>query len=323
VGKSISVTPQSRSNIDLVKDHPDLRVYYKTTRPASATRTATRSLPASTNAAAGGTSNKKPIGAIAGGVVGGLAALIIVLCLILFCLHRLKKAKKEPATDVNKAPLAPPAELAVTPYPHEMSTMSVSKYVAVNEQSVARDQHGFSVHAPYDSQATPYNDTPSYPGAAQSYHSPSPHATRQHSSPQDPTYSQPSQSPSRSPYNEETSFADSTGAHQGSWSQQASPHIQQRQQSYPTPLSPQRPGSESVQQHPQLYHQPPEDALRHPQPSRHVQSTAGHGDGPAGTQYSDETQQGYAPSATATPAHFYPQPMSARGPVPGESAEYR
>ena len=39
------------------------------------------------------------MGAIAGGVVGGLAVLIVILCLILCCLRRKKKSKKDHAVD--------------------------------------------------------------------------------------------------------------------------------------------------------------------------------------------------------------------------------
>jgi hypothetical protein len=283
-------------------DHPDLKVY--------------------TGSPNWNTSGKKNIGAIAGGVVGGLAVLIIVLSLILLCLHRRKKAKNEKP---EAAPVIAPAELDVGRYPHEMSTTTTaSKYVAVHEHADAHDQYNYQTSTSHHPQASNYNHNLPPDDTAQSYPSTSPHATRQHSS-QHSTYSHPSQSRLRSPRNEELFFANEQAVHNGQdeqWSQQPSRPSRQRQHSYSTPMSPQRPTNETTQQ--QVYYPPPQDSLRHPQPSHHPPPPDQRGS-PTSTQYSGETQHGYTPnvSTTNTPAHFYAQNLPRRGPSSGETGEYR
>ena len=254
--------------------------------------------------------------------MGGLVALIVILSLILFCLHRRKKAKKASA---NEAPTAPPAELDVTQVSHELSTSNASKYVAIHDRPDPYQQHGYAEHAPFH-QATGYDHAPSHPDAAQSYHSASPQTSRQHGSLQDQVYRHPSQSSVRSPHGSDSLSADEHAARNdqhGAWSHQASPTQQmparQRQHSYPTPTSPQRSLDASAQQQSQVYYPPPQDSLRHPQPSHNLPPN----DSPANTQYSGEAQHGYTPnmSTTTTPAHFYAQPTPARAPT--DNAEHR
>lgn len=293
-------------------DHPDLKVYYKTTRLASASRTATRLLPGSTGSPNGSKSSKKNIGAIAGGVVGGLAVLIVVLGLILLCLHRRKKARNEKP---EATPVTAPAELDVSRYPHEMSTTTASKYVAVHEQADAHHQYGFPASTPYQSQAMNYDRNLPQGDATQSCAPTSPHTIRKHSSHQNSSYSHPYTSPLRSPRNEEQFFTDTQdgySTHEEGPSQQSS----QSQHKNATPISPQRPASENTSQ---VYYPPPQDSLRHPQPSRNLPPGDQRGS-PTDTQYSGETRHGYTPSlsTTNTPAQFYTQRMARGDRMSGE-----
>ena len=94
--------------------NPDLGTYF-TRRYSPTPRTATRSIP--TTAASAPTSAKPTqtaaphhtnVGAIAGGAVGGVVALVGTIVLAWYCLRRRKRAKQ----DFNAAPLNPSAPMS-------------------------------------------------------------------------------------------------------------------------------------------------------------------------------------------------------------------
>ena len=158
------------------------------------------------------------MGTIAGGVVGGLAALIVLLCLILFCLHRKKNANKKKQD--QPATLPPPVELGVTTPPQEMPTPGMGgKYMPLHQHQEHTSPYSgvaslHSPHSPYAQQSsvsaspphstTPYgsphdinNVQPAYP---QSAHPPSPSWERAHySSPIDSRFLQQGHSSPTSP----------------------------------------------------------------------------------------------------------------------------
>ncbi|KAI4954308.1 hypothetical protein J4E91_002020 [Alternaria rosae] len=161
--------------------HPDLATYY-TLKPTFTARSATRSLPLATESASAGSSKKSNVAAIAGGTVGGLVALIAILCLILFCLHRRKKSLKKKEGETPSS--LPPAELATT-VPQEMADTDASKYVSMHNQadSIALahypghvQQHSHSAshdyNSPYSAQGPPsYGHAPSYTSPIEGGHS--------------------------------------------------------------------------------------------------------------------------------------------------------
>lgn len=293
-------------------DHPDLRVYYKLTRSSSATRTATRALPASTSTPNEGKSGKKNIGAITGGVVGGLAVLVVILGLILLCLHRQKKANKE---NVNETAAVPAAELDVNNVPQEMSTTNANKSVPVHEWGNQYHQQSYAELAPHHPQTLNYDQTTLRTGGVQSYHSTSPQASRQQSSFQDGVYNQPSLSPihsthSSEPYPANNHVPRNVQPESVILLSNGTP-IRQRQHSYPSLTSPRHQTDISAQ----TYYPPPQDSLRYRQPSQDLHQSDQRGS-PTGTHYSGETQHSTVPSmSTSTvPAHFYSQATPTSGP---------
>lgn len=265
-----------------------MKVYYQI-KLTSSTRTATRAVPATGSPTSGSSSKKSNVGAIAGGTVGGLVVLIAILALILFCLHRRKKAKKAAGQNV---PAAPPAELDVTSIPNEMSTTNASKYVAAHER-------------PYPNELPAYSGPSTVIAGSGNYGHTNLHASypSQYGSPEETGHTHLSNSPLRSPHNTEPYFPNSD-AQQGTWYPQAglSPQLSntQRQHSYPTPTSPQQamrtPSHES-----QTYYPPPQAANSRQSPHENYRGS------PESTPYSDEPLYRDAPagSTSATPAHFY------------------
>ncbi|KAH8730040.1 hypothetical protein GQ44DRAFT_816576 [Phaeosphaeriaceae sp. PMI808] len=302
-------------------DHNDLKVYYKLS-PTAPTRAATRFIAGTATPSPTPTDSplkKKNIGAIAGGTVGGLVILIAILSLILFCLHRHKKAKKEQSREVP----APPAELAVTHFPHEMSTTGARKYVSVHEQSHSNGHSTYSGLAPTHSRTASYD-----------HHSPNSPSTPQiYSSPKDYRYAQASTSPPQSPNNAELFLPDDNAvydAQRGSWVPQAGQPTQapvkQQQYSYHTPTSPQQTSdfSPHEQYQSQVYYPPPQEQSRNPRysPPSPIEQQSG---SLAGTQYSSDTRHGNTPnmSTMTTPAQFYAQPVPTRNPAANDSGGYR
>lgn len=282
--------------------HPDLQNYYKL-RPTFTARSATRALPSSTSTSTSAKSNKKNIGAIAGGTIGGLVALIAILCLILFCLHRRKKAAKKNEEAPPGPPAQPPAELDNTTMPHEMSSTHTSKYMTVREQpdpSIHTSRtisHEFP--SPYPIQLPPsYGaSSPSTPAAINS----SPDQSYAHHSrqPSDPELFYP-----EAGHNDALNIWDRQSH---STQSQLSP----RQYSYPTPTSPlQQNPPMPVAPQPQVYYPPPMDPTARSQRSQ--PSFSDRRGSPAVTHHSRDVSPAHSPnvSTTATPAQFYTQPAS-------------
>ncbi|CAE7193115.1 hypothetical protein P3342_009357 [Pyrenophora teres f. teres] len=234
--------------------HVDLATYF-TLKPSFTARAATRSLPSATATPSPKPSKKTNVGAIAGGVVGGLAVLIAILCLILFCLHRRKKALKEKQAQADEPPPPPPAELATT-VPQEMpATTDASKYVSIHDQADAialahypgRTQHSHSFSHEYNS-PYPAQGPPSY-GNAPPYTSPVVEAGHNSYSPHTEMYSPNERDIRNSP--------------PAAWSPQLH-HAQsgtgtEGQYSFPTPVTPRHSPNDSIQQQVPIYYPRPTD----------------------------------------------------------------
>lgn len=291
-------------------DHPDLSVYF-TRVPTFTARASTRSIPTSTSTPSGGSgiSKKAKIGAIAGGVLGGLAVLIAVLSLILFCLHRRKKSKKEAREKSEPSP--PPVELATTSPIYEAPTPGTAKYISLQQPDLnahpafsgpnsihsRSPSETRSVSSPYMAQAfhpsTPTSTSPGFP---------SPYGTEfpQHN----PTH-QPNPYP---PYSDNRSVHDNSNvAYEPHGYPQPSPQLQQHQYSFPASPSSQHHPVAQPQQHHVYYPPPPEPSNRsHPSGSDRMERT------PEGTQGSGRSTVPEPPSTSNTPAHFYAQPVPVR-----------
>ncbi|KAF3034004.1 hypothetical protein E8E11_002105 [Didymella keratinophila] len=267
--------------------NPDLAVYYTLQAP-SVTRKPTRALPSSTGTSSGG-SNKSRVGAIAGGVVGGLAGLIAILLLLLCCLHRKKKSKKEEGG--QPAELPPPVELGVTAPPQELPATDMGKYMPVHQQ-----QEQYSPYSGVTALRSPHS---AY--AQQSSVSGSPPHTTPYGSPHAPDYAQPAYPPTlhaRSPSYEHTQFSTMDTRYSN--------------RSHPSPTSPSFP-SYAPPTEAQLYYPPP----REPAYQTPVISPATYG-GYEPVQYHDNVASPLSPppvSTMPTPTQFYARPA----PVPGDA----
>jgi hypothetical protein len=227
------------------------------------------------------------VGAIAGGVVGGLVALIAILCLILFCLHRRKKAGKQ--MDEQRAELPPPVELGVTTPPQEMPTPGMGKYMPLyqHQENTLPYSGDISLHSPHSAYA-------------------------QHSSgPTSPTRSTPHGSPYETGFMQPT-YPQSTHAQSSSWDQYAqySSTMDSRvsQQNYPSPVTSSHPSSAPPQEA-QLYYPPP----REPRYQTVGVSPVGHG-GYEAMRYQDDVPQLQPPVSTmSTPTQFYVRPAAVGG----------
>ncbi|KAH7389351.1 hypothetical protein DE146DRAFT_160791 [Phaeosphaeria sp. MPI-PUGE-AT-0046c] len=280
-------------------DNNDVKVYYQI-KLTSVTRMATRILPATGSPTSERSPKKTNVGAIAGGTVGGLAVLIVILGLVLFCLHRRKKAKK---TGGQNVPSAPPAELDVTSIPHEMSTSGASKYVAAHER-------------PYPNELPAYSGLGAPNAGAGNYDHSTLHASypTQYGSPEGTGQGHLSNSPLRSPNNTGAYIptrTSSSDAQQGTWYPQSglSPQLSntQRQHSCPSPTTPQH-ATPTLPQEPQPYYPPPQaaDSIN----AIHED----YRDSPKNTQYRDEPQYNVGMGSTsATPAQFYSAHVSTTG----------
>ncbi|KAH3917053.1 hypothetical protein HBH56_051690 [Parastagonospora nodorum] len=215
-------------------DSNDVRVYYNI-KATPATRAATRLLPATSSPTGGKSIKRTKIGAIAGGTIGGLVILIALLSLVLFCLYRRKKAKK---TGVHQAPSAPPAELAVSQHPYEMSTTGGSKYKSTHAHSFPNELPAYSGQAPVHPRPMICEPTRSHESSASQGHvfMASQSAASHESSPQ-ARYSH--HSPNHSLNGAEPYFASehtTFNVQQNNSQQRAS--TMERRYSYPTPISP-------------------------------------------------------------------------------------
>jgi hypothetical protein len=286
-------------------DHVDLATY-ATLIPTFTPRSATRTFPSPTDTPRK-SSNKTNVGAIAGGVVGGLVFLIILLSLILLCLRRRKKAARKTETHVEPRP-QPPAELALTTVPQEMSTRTASKYISAHEAPVHDAYSNHSGVAPGHTQYLGHEEP--LPHAASPHGLAPPYTPTAYQQPRDDHYSQ--RSP-RQRSEAELFFPQAGSVHTtppAIWDHQNN-HAQsvaaaQRQYSYPTPTSPRQSPNAPTEQ-PQTYYPPPNQSPSH---SHYAQpSFSDQGGSPTMTQYSGGSPHEQSPntSTTATPAHFYPQ----------------
>jgi hypothetical protein len=236
-------------------------------------------------------------------------ALIAILSLLLFCLHRRKQTLKEGEAQSGPSP-PPPAELGTT-VPQEMSGASpASKYVQTHEQADPIALSNYPGPAQLHSQSASHNYNYPYSGQGPPSYG---HA---------PPYSSPIEggSPHHQGNGGELSIPNKSAAHNSSaatWDQQASyPQSATTAQSlytYPTPTSPRQSPNDAIQQIPIYYPRPTDPASR----SQHSHPSFSDNRGsPTGTQYSGEGHHSHPRniSTTNTPAHFYAQPTSRNDP---------
>ncbi|KAI8933958.1 hypothetical protein NX059_008732 [Plenodomus lindquistii] len=228
-------------------DHRDLATYY-TLRPSFSARAATRLIPSTTGSPFTNGSKRSNVATIAGGTVGGLLGAVSILLLVLFCLHRRKKVRKEEQT-AEHPPVLPPTELPVTAFPHEMSSSSAAgKYIAMHERS------------PYSGTAQLHSEAINNDGYTTqhlpSYGFVSPSTDR--------TFVPPSTRAQYGSYQGDGSnqMSNSNGTAQfvsPMWDRQSNVSATSpRQYSYPTPTSPERSSLDlPIQRPPQTYYPPP------------------------------------------------------------------
>lgn len=280
------------------------------TRQASfSARSATRVIPTGTGTPSDNKSGKTNVGAIAGGVVGGLAALIIILGLILLCLHRRKKALKANPSGRNKTPSPPPAELAATTPAAEMSSPGTVKYISLQQQP---DPAFHPIYSNTNSihSRSPSNDYmhPVSPYQAQGFQPGSPNSGTY---PAVGTYSDHNQHVQQQP----ASYAENPNTYDPYLH-----HTQQQTYAYSSPTSPSHPPSLQHQQgQQQVYYPPPPEPSTHhlSHPSQSDRGGMGSPDSTlisaAGSSSPAQTSTQWAGSTTHTPAQFYAQPVPIRG----------
>ncbi|KAH7125724.1 hypothetical protein B0J11DRAFT_312729 [Dendryphion nanum] len=289
--------------------NPDLQVYF-TRVPAFSPRAATRTISTGTaKPSTTGAPGKTNIGAIAGGVIGGLAVLIVILSLILFCLHRRKKAIKNGKTK-EKAASPPPApvELSATNIPQEMNSPGATKYINVQQPDPGNHPAFAGPNSMHSRSPSDHHPTLSSYGT-QNYHSSSPNSAAPIVSPYSTEF--PHQfghqhSPTFPPYSDDPStYNPQISAHGPNYPPTNGLH--QQEYAYSTPISPSSP-TFNPQSQPQVYYPPPAEPSQrsHPSYSDRISS-------PEGTHYSGDTERPLPPSTSHTPAHFYAQPVMRGG----------
>jgi hypothetical protein len=273
--------------------HPDLATYY-TLKPTFAARSATRLLPSPTGSSPSSGSNKSNVAVIAGSVVGGLVGLIIILCLILFCLRRHKNAlkkKQEKEGDANNAPPPlPPAELATT-IPYEMPASEATKYVSTHNRAdtVAMAQYQEHPQQYSHSASHDYSSSHSTPGPP-SYATAAPYT-----SPTEPSFNPVS--PRGQSFSEDGIAYGSQSTNWGASADYPSPGpSHEAQYSYPSPTTPRHPSNGSIQQQVPIYY-PHNNTM----PTRSPQSPGIFPDD--GGMSEGQLRQNM--SVSSTPAQFY------------------
>lgn len=291
-------------------DNGDLGVYFG--RQASfSPRSATRVVPSGTaDPSSTGTSKKTNVGAIAGGVVGGLAGLILILLLVLFCLHRRKKKLKAQEEKSQNPSPPPPVELAATSPPREMHSPGTAKYMSLQQHPELNMQS--HSRSPSDDYHHPHQMSPYQP---QQYQTTSPLSPAIFPSPQNTEYSHHNyaQQDQHHTYNHHLNTYDTQSYDSNVYHQPPGAALQ-REYSYPTPNSPSHPHTFMPVAQQVYYPPPPEPSTR----TRSHQSHNSHSDrmtSPEGTQFSGSDRHTRSPpSTTQTPAQFYAQPVPVRGP---------
>ncbi|KAF2437289.1 hypothetical protein P171DRAFT_437884 [Karstenula rhodostoma CBS 690.94] len=287
-------------------DNGDLSIYFGRQATFSA-RSATRVVPSGTaNPSETGKSKKTNVGAIAGGVVGGLAGLILMLVLVLFCLHRRKKTLKTKGKN-SQGPSPPlPVELAATSPVHEMHSPGAGKYMSLQQQP----EHSHS-RSPSDDYLHPKPLSPYHP----QYPPSSPTSTATYPSPYNTEYAHPSYTPQdqHTAYTQHPNTYDTQNYDPNTYHQTPGASLQ-REHSYPTPTSPSHPHA-FVPVTQQVYYPPPPDPSAHPRSHNSQASYSDRVTSPEGTQFSGSDRHTRSPpSTTQTPAQFYAQPTPVRGP---------
>jgi hypothetical protein len=222
--------------------------------------------------------------------------LIAILGLILFCLHRRKKAKKN---GVHHPLPAPPVELPDSRFPQEMSTPNVGKYTSPHPNELPA-YPGFDAT---QSGATNYDHTSSHALHSSQAYNPASPSLNSYGSPQSSGFMYASQSPVHSPNIAEAYHPSDDAAYdaqQGLWTQQTAEAGRQRQHSYPSPATPQ-PATHVPAQQSQTYYPPPQAA-------NEIHSVALEQRGsPVGNQYNGDAHygSGHDMSTSTTPAQFY------------------
>jgi hypothetical protein len=295
-------------------DNGDLGVYFGRQATFSA-RSATRVVPSGTaKPSETGHSKKTNIGAIAGGVVGGLAGLILILALVLFCLHRRKKAAKARDEKSHQGPSSPPpVELAATSPVQEMASPGAAKYMSL------RQHPDMNMHPHSRSHSDDYlHPNPISPYQAPQFPSTSPTSTAAYPSPYRTEYSHPNypQQDQHAAYTQHPNAYDTQNYDPNVYHQPLGAALQP-EYSYPTPTSPSHPHAFVPVPQQQVYYPPPPDPSTRTQSHLSHTSQNTHSDrmaSPEGTQFSGADGHTRAPSTTQTPAQFYAQPVPVRGP---------
>lgn len=260
-------------------DNRDLSVYF--TRQATfSARTATRTIPTSTASATSAPSGKSNTGAIAGGVVGGVVGLALIIGLVYFCCLRRRKSKndeekpkKPKRAKKDKTAPAPPVELPGESIPEMAATHPSVRKTHPRSPNIAAVSP-YSQHAPSVS-----------PGAVPPYE-------QQH-----PAYHQPQQNyfpnaPVPSPITPQTAYA------------QHNPTSYPAQYSPPIPTFPHQHAQQL-----QLQNAQPYDPAQNPLHQQHFPPPPATRGSWRQEQPSPDEHDSHS-SASNTPAHFYPQPLS-------------
>jgi hypothetical protein len=154
--------------------------------------------------------------------------LIVILCLILFCLHRRKKALKKGNQDQDTV-TPPPAELPISNPPQEMPATEVRKSIIGRQQL---DDNTFTTYSGIEHLSENHeHKSPPSPYTHQSFESPSPHSMTGYNTPNGAE----STAPISPPYDAYDSWRQSTSVPE-------QPHI--------SPLSPSYPQQNSGQHYP-------------------------------------------------------------------------
>ena len=276
-------------------DNNDLAVYFTRTASFTKVRAATRIIPTGTLAPSiGATPKNTNVGAIAGGVIGGLAVLGIILSLILLCLYRRKKARKNKGAKgiVSLSPV----ELAATSPVHEMSSPGSTKYISMTQQPDMNSHPIYSGSASIHSRSlSNEHRTPTSPYTSQAYHStspispapiPSPYSTdhsysnHQHHNTYQDYPNNPPYNPQQMPYDDPLTYPPTNAPHQPTYPNPTSSTLQQ-----------------SLPYQKQVYYPPPPERT-HPLGFSSRKSLEE-------IQHRGGTEP---PSTTNTPAQFYAQP---------------
>lgn len=321
-------------------DNRDLSVYFDRQATFSA-RSATRVIPTGTTSPSStGDSKKSNVGAIAGGVVGGLAGLILILLLVLYCLRRHKNSRKSSEEKAQSPPPPLPVELAATSPIQEMPSPGTAKYMSL------RQQPDMYAHPLYSGPNSTHSRSPSddcmHPIPVSPYQPQQYPAT----SPTIPTYPSPYNTQQPLPsyaqqdhYNYNNQYTNTYDTPNYDAAAYPAPlgTTLQREYSNPMSTSPTSPNFppavfpvsqyQNQQQQHQHHYPPQQHQVYYPPPPEPSIRSRSHHSHQSSTSYSDrmtsiegaqfsgaDRHTRSPPSTTTTPAQFYAQPVPVRGP---------